>query len=261
MVKDLLQTAQLLETELRKSSPMMQALKPKFVLTGSVAEGTRIGLGNELDMTLRFEGWMIGTEAPFKFVESEPFYLHKGHNIPKWLEWYFVKGRFQLERFKRDLLDLVDSALATIFLSGCNPPRLRIRPNVQKEKRTTDRDSRIGKPGPFGGTLIALSGPSTTKTLNTYSGYSLENSKQPWLAKLPAPKLPVQPKNQGNNESRRPKEEPQGCYHCAEVHIHNGDGISTYGIPRNCHFRGKLLNMRIYFIADKNLLFMGILGF
>ena len=132
MVKDLLHMAQLLEKQLRISCPMMQALKPKFMLTGSAAEGTRIGLGNELDMTLRFDGM----DALFKFDEVDPFYLKKGHGIPRWMDWYFVKGRFQLKRFKQDLLDLVDSAMATIFLKGSNPPRLHIRPNVQEEKET-----------------------------------------------------------------------------------------------------------------------------
>ena len=226
MIKDLLHTAQLLEKELMSSSPMMRAMKPKFVLTGSVAEGTRIGLGNEIDITLRFEGWKTGSKAPFAFVGSEPFFLHRGQNVPKWLEWYFIKGRFQLERFKQDLLDLVDSALGKLFQSGCNPPRLQIRPNVQEEKRTFREPSTIGKSGKSWQTchtVVAWGGSSTRTVRKTFCGPSSAEGYQT--------RLSILPQHRGSTESKRPKEapQPQGCYHCAEVHVRNVGGLTTSG--------------------------------
>ena len=63
MVMDLLRMAQQLEKELPRVNQIMAFLKPKFTLVGSAAEGTRIGLGNEIDLTMRFQGWMQGRDS------------------------------------------------------------------------------------------------------------------------------------------------------------------------------------------------------
>ena len=57
MIHDLVSFVKGLEYHLRKSSDLMKLLQPKFTLVGSIPEGTRIGIGNELDITIDFEGW------------------------------------------------------------------------------------------------------------------------------------------------------------------------------------------------------------
>lgn len=52
----------------------MQKLKPSFTLVGSVPEHTRIGIANELDITIDFGGW-IG-EVPFK-TTNDAYYLYR----------------------------------------------------------------------------------------------------------------------------------------------------------------------------------------
>lgn len=134
MVMDLLKIARLLEEELPAVSQIMAYLKPRFTLVGSAAEGTRIGLGSEIDLTMRFEGWMKQDEAPFEMILRNSDHLYKGGQTPKWAEWYFEKDtihyRFMLDRFKCDLLSSFDSALCKIFQAGKNPSRLKIQPNV-----------------------------------------------------------------------------------------------------------------------------------
>ena len=57
MIHDLVRLAKHLEFQIARASSTMALLRPRFVLVGSVAEGTRIGLGNELDLTgRRFNG-------------------------------------------------------------------------------------------------------------------------------------------------------------------------------------------------------------
>ena len=115
---------------------MMQFLRPSFTLVGSVAEGTRIGLGSELDLTVRFLGL---EDVPFKFRVDDPFHLYEGGESPECLSWYFEDSKFQLHRFKQDVLDLVDSSLMSIFDRGDNPPRLSIKqPNRHSEATLRD---------------------------------------------------------------------------------------------------------------------------
>ena len=145
MVMDLLRIAALLEEELPKVNQLMAFLKPKFTLVGSAAEGTRIGLGSEIDLTMRFEGWLEQEEAPFKMILKNSDHLYKGAQTQKWAEWYFehhlwrkqpvaINHRFMLDRFKYDLLSSFDSALYNIFREGRNPNRLTIQPNVHQHE-------------------------------------------------------------------------------------------------------------------------------
>ena len=46
--------SKLLQKMLIVNSDLMKKLQPKFVLVGSAQEGTRIGIGNEIDMTMHF---------------------------------------------------------------------------------------------------------------------------------------------------------------------------------------------------------------
>ena len=45
-------------------------------MVGSVAEGTRIGLGNELDLTLTFAAWTEDA-IPFAVRDDDAFHLYK----------------------------------------------------------------------------------------------------------------------------------------------------------------------------------------
>ena len=74
MIHDLLSFAKDLEVALGNASAMMWQLKPKFILVGSVSEGTRIGLGNELDITIEFEGW---NNSPPLVAGIDAVHLHR----------------------------------------------------------------------------------------------------------------------------------------------------------------------------------------
>ena len=64
----------------------MENLKPEFTLVGSVAEGTRIGLGNELDITMKFLAW---EKCPFMKVGDSAFHLLCSRDkAPEWLLRY-----------------------------------------------------------------------------------------------------------------------------------------------------------------------------
>jgi hypothetical protein len=63
MVQDLLTIAQILENKLRNYNALLKHLKPVFKLIGSAIEGTRVGYGNELDLTVEFEGFAM---TPFQ---------------------------------------------------------------------------------------------------------------------------------------------------------------------------------------------------
>ena len=63
----------------------LQDLKPKFELVGSIAEGTRICIGNELDLGLSFESLTQHNDVPFK-VKGDPFSLKKTKAMPKMME-------------------------------------------------------------------------------------------------------------------------------------------------------------------------------
>ena len=71
---DLFNFAKKLETELCCVSDLMRRLKPSFTLVGSVPEHTRIGIANELDITIDFRGW-IGN-VPFKTAD-DAYYLYR----------------------------------------------------------------------------------------------------------------------------------------------------------------------------------------
>ena len=61
MIHDLVSFSKSLELALCQTSELMQLLKPQFTLVGSIPEGTRIGIGNELDITIEFDGWRNNT--------------------------------------------------------------------------------------------------------------------------------------------------------------------------------------------------------
>ena len=62
VIHDMISITKSLQEKLSKHNSLMQYLDPKFVLVGSTQEGSRIGVGNEMDLSMHFMGW--GT--PFK---------------------------------------------------------------------------------------------------------------------------------------------------------------------------------------------------
>ena len=73
MSHDLIMLTKSLEDGLQSGA--LEQWKPYFELVGSMAERTRIGLANELDLGLHFKVWK--DNIPFK-VKDDPFSLKKG---------------------------------------------------------------------------------------------------------------------------------------------------------------------------------------
>ena len=127
MIHDLVRLAKDLESEMGRASSTMALLRPRFVLVGSVAEGTRIGLGNELDLTVTFDGW-DDDRPPFKVDPGDPFHLKATECAPDWMRPFFdsdSEGRFNLNKFLADFLGGLESSVAAVFDSGNHPERLR----------------------------------------------------------------------------------------------------------------------------------------
>ncbi len=92
---------------------------------GSVAEDTRIGFGNELDLTMDMDAWR-GSRPPFRVRDGDPFHLWATDNLPDWMAPYCdASGRFELKLFIQELLTEIEAAVEKIFESGRNPVRLR----------------------------------------------------------------------------------------------------------------------------------------
>ena len=119
MINAMIKFCQQLEKAMLKSSALMRNLKPKFSIVGSVAEGTRLGLANELDLTMSFDGWPDGTFC----VKDDPYFLRKTEKMPPWMAPYFdSSGCFLFNNFKYDLLKDIEKAAMKIKL----PPNLKV---------------------------------------------------------------------------------------------------------------------------------------
>jgi hypothetical protein len=125
IVQDLLKMVKKLEQYLRDENSLMANLKPTFTLIGSVAEETRIALGNELDITVDFEGF---DSAPFKVVDGDPYHLTATAQTPPWMKHYIDKSnKFLFHKFMFIFLASIDSCITKMFKLGKNPPRLKIK--------------------------------------------------------------------------------------------------------------------------------------
>ena len=107
-----------------------QKLQPKLTLVGSIAEGTKIGICDELDLMMEFSGV---SEPPFLVNLDDPFHLYKNESTPWWFLKYFChKGTFLFDSFMFDLLEVVNVAMEKIFSEGNNPLQLeRITTNAK----------------------------------------------------------------------------------------------------------------------------------
>ena len=119
MATDLLDLASTLERDLQSGT--LSGFGPKFKLVGSMAEGTRIGLANELDIGLTFEA--LKESVPFE-VRRDPFSLKEATTSPDIMRDYFAKSHFQLHLFKHDLLVAVSASIKRIYDEGRNPLNL-----------------------------------------------------------------------------------------------------------------------------------------
>ena len=130
MGKDLLKAVRQIEIRL-SNDDAIKHLKPKFTLVGSIAEGTRFGYANELDLGLRFEaltptkGQGDSTENIAFDVHSDPFSLKRADTSQIKMERYFNScGEFQSHKFKFCLLKAIDKAVTDMFDEGKNPKNL-----------------------------------------------------------------------------------------------------------------------------------------
>ena len=90
-VRDVIMTMQCIETELAQRIPN---LEPKFILVGSIIEGTRIHSAMELDITVQFNG----LEKYPLLLKDDPFTLssvEENHLLYEWSN----EGVFQYEKF------------------------------------------------------------------------------------------------------------------------------------------------------------------
>ena len=125
----------------------IQKLRPNLTLVGSIAEGTKIGICDELDLMIDFTGV---SKPPFEVNLSDPFHLYKNESTPWWLMKYFShEGTFLFDSFMFDLLELVNMAIKRIFNEGRNPESLeRITTNDEyafKRFNCSECDERRGK--------------------------------------------------------------------------------------------------------------------
>lgn len=91
---------------------------PKLELSGSMEEGTRLGLANELDLGLIFKSLKMEDSIPFK-VGNDPFSLKKSETSPAFLDKYFNdQGEFHFYKFKHFLLEVFSTVIDDIFDIG-----------------------------------------------------------------------------------------------------------------------------------------------
>ena len=135
MIHPLVSICKSLEVTLPTTSELMAQLRPKFTLVGSVSEGTRLGLANELDLTVKFHGWPEGCFC----VEGGPFALKRTEATPEWMAEYLDSaGSFLYNKFKFDFLKAVEKALGEVEMPNSDTSeRLRLV--------TTNEDFRDGK--------------------------------------------------------------------------------------------------------------------
>ena len=121
MIHDLISFFKKVEKQLQSYSTLLNRLKPIFTLMGSVAEGTRLILANEMDICMEFEGLK---SRHFKINLSDPYHIYKTDSFPEWMMEYFdSNGGFILQKFKLQLLEAVNTVVGNIMSE--DPQRLK----------------------------------------------------------------------------------------------------------------------------------------
>ena len=123
LVQDMVRFATLLQETLRETNELMRLLRPTLKLVGSIAEGTRIGFSNELDIMVCFDGWE--EHPPFMVDADTAPLLGKSNSCPCWMDRYFdEQASFRYHLFKQHFLEAVDSAVRIIYECSKAPKRL-----------------------------------------------------------------------------------------------------------------------------------------
>ena len=113
MSEDLFEFYGLFEGEVKK---VLKELHPKFQLCGSMQEGTRLCLANELDIGVVFQA--LENPKAFK-VEGGPFSLKKSNTMIPFMDKFFNKNKeFLYHDFKLFLLDSFSHIVNDIFSQG-----------------------------------------------------------------------------------------------------------------------------------------------
>ncbi len=119
IIHDLVAFSRTLEHECRESGSLLKDLQPRFTLVGSVAEGTRVGLGNEIDLMIDFQGLEDSEDgaAPFEVHDDDPRHLFAIPGVlPSWMEEFIGEHEeFQLEKLNFQLLEGLDAAIQEIY--------------------------------------------------------------------------------------------------------------------------------------------------
>ena len=123
MMHDLTTVIQEVQKNLVSSaSALMCLLSPEMTLVGSVAEGTRLILGNEMDILMEFPN----IAEAFEIRNDDPFHLYCTEKTPQELKKFFnEKEQFQLHQFKEEFLTELDTVIEEMYKEGRNPSRLR----------------------------------------------------------------------------------------------------------------------------------------
>ena len=132
MAQDMVLLVQMLQDGLQRGA--LRDFEPSFELVGSMAEATRIGLTNELDVGVKFAAWR--RHVPFR-VDGDPFSLKKSATSPPFMEDFFIGDEFQFHKFMHAFLEAVDVVIVEVFRSKRNPPNLKCV--------TTNKDWNEGK--------------------------------------------------------------------------------------------------------------------
>ena len=88
---------------------------------GSVAEGTRVGLGNEIDLMVDFLGLRDDVEdqrPPFFVRKDDPFHLYVNpeRDLPVWMNDYISEnGELLLDKFSFDLMEGLQNTIEQIY--------------------------------------------------------------------------------------------------------------------------------------------------
>ena len=120
LAQDMVSFVTTLQEHLKEGS--LKNLRPILELVGSMAERTRIGIANELDLTLKFLTWR--ENIPF-MVRGDPFSLKKAPTSQDIMDDFFCEEKFQFHKFVNFLLNAVDTEIQHIFGNKKNPPNLK----------------------------------------------------------------------------------------------------------------------------------------
>ena len=103
-VRDMMSVMQFIEGKLNSKLP---ELDPRFILVGSIVEGTRMHSADELDITMQFKGLQ---ECPL-IIGHDPFILRiddpDNHPLGKWCYDGILRFELFLANILHDLVDII----------------------------------------------------------------------------------------------------------------------------------------------------------